>query len=105
MGHLQRLDGVAAKAATDFEAAAQERLGGADAQLTQLQQANDAATAEIARHQKESAERMTQMAQIQQQRATDEQAIGRAKAKTEAASASVKQTLMSMQAMLSSLPV
>lgn len=103
--HLSRLDAVSQSASGEFDKAAQEKLGGADATLAQLNQQNETAQAEIARHQKETGERMAQIAAVTQQRAADDAAISRAKARTEAAAASVKQQLVSMQAMLSSLPV
>jgi hypothetical protein len=103
-GHLARLDKVAADAEGAFQAAAQERLGSADQTLAQLQSDNEKAAAEITRHQQETADRIAQITQVTQQRATDEGAIAAAKRKTEAAEAAVKQQLMNMQTLFSRLP-
>jgi hypothetical protein len=101
--HMSKLEQVAIKANGDFDAAAKERLGGADDAMSQLQKQNDAAAIEIARHQSETATRMAQLADLSQKRQQDQNAISQAKAGTEAAEAAVKQTLTSMQAMFSSL--
>lgn len=101
--HLSMLDGVAASAESDFEAAAATKLGGADSQLTTLQQANEAAVREIERHQKEITERSAQAAAIQTQRQLDEAAIANAKAKTAAAVDSVRTQLTGARNLFASL--
>lgn len=101
--HLKSLDEVAAKAAADFDAAAGQRLGAKDAEIEQLTAANKHAQEEIERHQKETAERIGKIAQLSQERANDEGAIARAKAKTATAEGLVRSQLQTQQQVFSAL--
>ena len=103
-GHLHNLDGVRADAAQSFAAAEQDALGGADAKLKSLNEAQTQGQADIDRIQKEIAARTGEIQQVTSQRVIDEQNINRAKARTEAAEASVQQTLEHMRQVFTSLP-
>lgn len=102
--HLALLDQVTAKAESDFSAAANDKLGGADKQIQALNDANANAQAEIARHQQETTDRIAQIAQLQQQRSADEVAINRARAQTQAAEAAVKTSLLAAQQVFANIP-
>jgi hypothetical protein len=102
--HLALLEQVTAKAEADFVAAAQDKLGNADKQIQALNDANANAQSEIARHQKETTDRIAQITQLQQQRAADEVAINRARSQTQAAEAAVKTSLLSAQQIFANLP-
>jgi hypothetical protein len=102
--HLKMLDDVETKAGTDLDGAASDVLGGADKQIADLQAANVNAQSEIERHQKEMAERIGQITQLQTQRANDDANISRAKAHTAAAVSVVRSQLQSMQTTFSNLP-
>ena len=101
--HQKLLDAVTATADKDIQEAATERLGGADAKIKQLQEANQQAQAEIERHQKETSERIGKIAECQTQRATDEAAISRAKSRTDSAASSVRAQLQGMQQLFTNL--
>ena len=103
LAHQKLLDAVTAKADQDIREAATERLGGADAKIKQLQEANQQAQAEIERHQKETSERIGKIAECQTQRATDEAAISRAKSRTDSAASSVRAQLQGMQQLFTNL--
>lgn len=102
--HLSLLEQVTAKAESDFASAAQDKLGGADAAIQKLNDANANAQAEIARHQQETTDRIAQIAQLQQQRSADEVAINRARAQTQAAEAAVKTSLLAAQQVFANIP-
>lgn len=103
LAHQKLLDAVTATADQDIQEAATERLGGADAKIKQLQEANQQAQAEIERHQKETSERIGKIAECQTQRATDEAAISRAKSRTDSAASSVRAQLQGMQQLFTNL--
>ena len=91
--HLAALDAAEKAAEADFKAAADQRLGAKDAEIKRLTDLNEQAKAEIERHTKETGERIGQIAQLTQDRATDEQKIASTKAKTLAAEAVVRTQL------------
>jgi hypothetical protein len=101
--HLSLLDQVTASAEATFIRVATERLGGADQKIKELTTLNEQAQAEIARHQKETGERIGQISQLQNERATDEAQIGQAKAAAIAAEGVVKSQLLTAQTILSTI--
>ena len=102
-GHIALLETVCQNAANEFANAAQQKLGGADAQIKALDDADAAAAAEIARHQQETINRSQQRLALQQARATDESAIANGKQNVELAEAAVHQELLTMQTLFTNL--
>jgi hypothetical protein len=102
-GHINLLDQACQKADSDFTNAAQQQLGGKDAQIEALNDANQTAMSEIERHQREVAERITQITALQQERAATDTAIQQAKARTDAAEDAVRGQLTSMAQLFSNL--
>jgi hypothetical protein len=101
--HLSLLDAANKQAAAQFDAAAQERLGGADKEIAELQSANQNAAKEIERHQKETSVRNGKIMALQQARSDDEAKIAAAKQREAGAEAAVRTELLSMQQLFTSL--
>ncbi|MDB5189649.1 MAG: hypothetical protein JWL82_606 [Parcubacteria group bacterium] len=101
--HLDLVD----EASRDFDEEMVEesttRLGGRDTEINDLNAKNTAATAEIARHQREITERTTRVSVLTQERVGEQDALARTKQRFASAEASVRSELLALQQRLGAL--
>lgn len=99
--HLVMLESFRNSVDADFAAEVQNRLGSKDAEVAELERLNEVAAAEIRRHSEETQARVTDISRLKVERAEQEAAIGRGKARMDAAEDSVQTDLVRAQQLFS----
>jgi hypothetical protein len=99
--HLDLLETFCQSVDSDFAGEMEARLGTKDREIKTLIDANEKAAAEIKRHSEEVQVRTQQIAGLQQARAEEEAAIGRGKARMDAAEDYVRNNLRNSQQLFS----
>jgi hypothetical protein len=102
--HQGLLDNAANGAKSEYDRMAQEQLGGNDAEIAKLDEANRNAQAEIDRHTREIAERSARRQELQSQRLNAEAKINAARDKAANAVIAVQNELKTMQQLIAVAP-
>ena len=98
--HLGMLEGFVQQTESEFAQETANRIGTKDAEAQSLIDANTAATAEIDRHQKETAERTTKLTQLATTRAEEEAKLTCARQRVDHATSYLRQSLNSAISLL-----
>lgn len=101
--HLATLDHTQQSFQTQLDQKGQQSMGGADAEIEQLQEENRTAAAEIARHTRETADRTAKIASLTESRDSAKKKVEAGRRRIDDAAADIRTSLLDLQQRLKAL--